>query len=296
MTAQLNITVFVIPEGNSDAAREIGVENVTALFTPDQSFLATQVPLLGTLEIMNLDIPEDDLIDGVNPDYTRLTTVLNAANDNTFVIYIRSTTVSVVPPNELVKLIYDLAVAQLNSSEGDKENFDAMYLAKWADRCDQFRSLDTSAINAGVNLIETVRPHGIQSVFFSPSGAAKILALLDEPVDYPVSVLLTHLIANKNIRALSTTPPVMNFDSAAAITAADYIKTHECTDIPVDTGVDTPQGSNMSIAVFIFILLIVIGIFYFLITMVSRSESSNHSPHKVFDSTAPESFLNIGGE
>lgn len=277
--AKFKVKILIVPDGDTDQS----LVPVATLFTPDLNTdpqFWQKVPNLISIEIVTPDIPECEFHDKINHDYVRLMTLLNLADSNTFVIYVRSTTVSLVPPNNLIKLIYDLCNGYMNSSPQDKQKFDVMYLAKWVDRCDQYTVVGT-AFNNSVNLVETIRPNGLQSVLFSPSGAHKIKTALPEPITYPVSLALTHLIADGTLYALSTTPSAMNYNITDATRSVDYVKSHECADPPNDKGKPTPQGSNMSLFVFIIILIIVIAIFYFLITMVSKPKNNYPAPESI---------------
>jgi len=284
--AKFKVKILIVPDGDVDQS----LVPVATLFTPDlhtDPLFWSKVPNLISIEIVTPDIPESEFENKTNPDYVRLMTLLNLSDSNTFVIYVRSTTVSLVPPNNLIKLIYDLCNGYMNSLPQDKQKFDLMYLAKWVDRCDQYTIVGT-AFNNSVNLVETIRPNGLQSVLFSPSGANKIKTSLPEPISYPVSLALTHLIADGSLYALTTTPSAMNYNVTDATKPSDYVKSHECADPPNDKGKPTPQGSNMSLFVFIIIFIIVVAILYFLVTMVSGPKNNYPAPESI------QHHINVG--
>jgi hypothetical protein len=289
---KFKIKILIIPDGNSSLEESEIIQPVKKLFTPDLTAMPNFwecVPNLEDIDFVcqsndnssqiknnseKVEKDKDKNKDKINLDYIRLMSLLELSNDNTFVIYVRSTTVSLVPSNNILKLIYDLCDCYINSS--DKEKFDLIYLAKWADRCDQYTIIGT-AFDNNTNIVETVRPHGLQSVLFSPAGASKIKAALCEPISYPMSLALTQMIANNNLYALTTSPSIMNYNIFEATKNNDYMKTYECVEPPNDCGKPMSQGSNLSLFIFIIILIIVIIIFYFLIVMLNRVPSSVQS-------------------
>jgi hypothetical protein len=292
------VKIAIVPDGANESTHQQGITTVTELFTPDleanPNFL-NEMPKLDGMEIVTLSSPR---VKNVNHDYSRLMELLKLANCQTFLIYIRSTTVSTVKPNNLIKLIYDLCVSYLDSVSGEESysdsdsdsssdsgsdagdrngnNFDLMYLAKWSDRCDQFK-ITGSVFNTGVNLVETVRPNGLQAVLISPGGATVIRRLLSRPVDYPVSLALTQLIGAGKLQAITTTPSMMNYDVTAAASVSDYTKSHECAEPPAVKGCKTPEGSNLSLFIFILMVLIVVAVFYFLVAVIRVPGTDNRN-------------------
>lgn len=291
--ASFSVKIAIVQDENKISAPDQGLDTVSSLFTPDlqqNPYMMEQMPNLINLEIINLDMPNSEFSEKINHDYTRLMALLETSTSDTFLIYVRSTTVSAVPANNLIKLIYDLCLGWMESSVDDKEHFDIFYLAKWADRCDQYKIIGT-AFNNSVNLVETVNAHGLQSVLISPSGASKIRGSLSKPIAYPVSMALTQLISTDILYALTTTPSVMSFDTASATSSADYVKSHECADIPRGAERPTPQGSNLSLFIFIIIFLIVVAIFYFLVLAVTGP--GHGKPPEMIVST-PRQIFNVG--
>jgi hypothetical protein len=296
------VKIAIVPDGANESTHQQGIATVTEMFTPDleanPNFL-NEMPRLDGMEMVTLSAPR---VKNVNHDYSRLMELVKLSNCQTFLIYIRSTTVSTVKPNNLIKLIYDLCTSYLDSvpaeesySDSDSEsssdsgsdsgsdsengfgnNFDLMYLAKWSDRCDQFK-ITGSVFNAGVNLVETVRPNGLQAVLISPGGAIAIRHLLARPVDYPVSLALTQLIGSGKLQAITTTPSMMNYDVTAAAAVSDYTKSHECAEPPAIKGCKTPEGSNLSLFIFILMVLIVVAVFYFLVVVVRVPGTDNRN-------------------
>ncbi len=285
--SKFKLKILIVPDGESTQPEEDIIQPVMNYFTPDlvcNPDFWEQVPNLENIEFITQEIPDCK----ENLDYIRLMSLLNLVDETTFAIYVRSTTISLVSSNKILKLIYDLCNAYLNSSES-KSRFDLMYLAKWADRCDQYTILGSVFDN--INLVENVRPYGLQSVLFSPCGAQKIKELLCDPITHPVSLAISQLITGGKLYSLTTSPSIMNYNVLEATKNYDYIKTHECADPPSDNGKPTHQGSNLSLFVFIIIVIVVVVIFYFLIVMVgkTRNECTPYYPPSL-----PEHRLIIG--
>lgn len=272
---KFSVKVAIIPSKPAplDAAEEIQIANLTALFTRNSLLPESQTPNLDTFVIEPLVVSADEVKEGDTYDHVALMKLLGQVPDEkTFVLFVKTTTVSTVEPNGLVKLVYDLCEGYLNSAATEKAHFDVMYLAKWADRCDLQRPLGT-VFNKTVNLVETSEPHGLQAIVISPAGANKLKAKLDKPFSFPVSFALTRLVSQGELSALATTPNVMNFGSQFATSSSDYLKTMECAIPPSNNGKPTPKSSDLSLFIFVAIFLVVIGIFYFIVTMVSTTPS-----------------------
>ncbi len=270
--AKFIIKILIVPDGDIYTSPD----RVTKLFTPDlkkDPHFWRKVPNLNGIEFVAPNIPDSEFCDSINHDYVRLMKLLELSDCETFVIYIRSTTTTILESNDLILNIYNLIEKYNNSNEDCKSKFDLFYLTKWVDRCDQYTVVGKLE-NSNVDVVETVRPNGLQAILFSPSGAERIKNSLAEPINYAVSLALTQLIADGTLLALTTPVSLMSYDVSAATKEIDYVKSHECANLPCDKGKPTSQGSNMSLFVFIVILIIVIAIFYFLITMVSKPKEN----------------------
>ena len=270
-----SVKIAIVPSKFSplDPAEETQIRNLVSLFTHNQTLAKSLIPNMDNIEVKPFLVPADRLKPGDTYDHLTLMTLLADVNDSkTFVVYVKSSTVSTLDANSLVKLIYDLCDNYMKSASGDKSHFDVMYLAKHADRCDLFNPI-SNVFNNTVNLVETSAPQGLQSLLISPDGAHKIKSKLEKPLNYPVSLALTQLVGKNYLKALTTTPNVMSFGSQFAVTSSDYIKTHECETPSNENGKPTPKSSNMSLFIFIVIFLVVIAIFYFLVTMASSAKA-----------------------
>ena len=244
------------------------IENLTSLFKHNDMLPPNLIPNMTSVDIGVVNIPADKIKAGDSYDRVALMGLIDENQDGkTFVIFVKSTTVSVLDSNGLIKMIYDLCDGYMKSTPEEKTHFDLMYLAKWADRCDLFKPV-ANVFNPTATLVETSSPQGLQAVLISPEGLAKLKLKLSQPIDYPVSVLLSHLVNKGKLKALTTTPNVMEFGSQYATNSSDYMKSKECSEPPSDNGKPTPKGSNLSLFVFIIIFLVVVAVFYFLVTMV----------------------------
>lgn len=243
------------------------IENLTSLFKHNEMLPPNLIPNMTSVDISVVDIPADKIKSGDSYDRLALMGLVDEnKDDRTFVIFVKSTTVSVLDSNSLIKMIYDLCDGYMKSSTDEKTHFDLMYLAKWADRCDLFKPV-ANVFNPTATLVETSSPQGLQAILISPMGLLKLKTKLSQPIDYPVSVLLSHLVNKGKLKALTTTPNVMEFGSQYATNSLDYLKSKECADPPSDNGKPTPKSSNLSLFVFVIIFLVVIAIFYFLVTI-----------------------------
>jgi hypothetical protein len=275
-----SVKIAIVPSKFAplDPAEETQIKNLVSLFTHNQMLPKNIIPNLDSIEVKPYLVSADKLKQGDTYDHLTLMTLLEDVGDSkTFVVYVKSTTVSTLDANSLIKLIYDLCDGYMKSANDDKSHFDVMYLAKWADRCDLFNPV-SNVFNSTVNLVETSAPQGLQAVLISPSGSTKIKSKLDKVLNYPVSLALTQLIGKNYLKALTTTPNVMSFGSQYATTAGDYVKTHECDDPPSENGKPTPKNSNLSLFIFVIIFLVVVAVFYFLVTMVSGNKTVTMVP------------------
>jgi hypothetical protein len=265
-----SVKVAVIPSKFAPLSpgEQTQIQNLISLFTHNAMLPQNLIPNLASIEVGAIQLPADSLKEGDTYDHLALMSLLGEVKDNTtFVVFVKSTTVSVLDSNSLIKMIYDLCDNYMKSAAGDKAHFDLMYLAKWADRCDLFKPI-ANVFNSTATLVETSAPQGLQAILISPDGATKLKTKLDKPCNYPVSLALTQMVTKGHLKALTTTPNVMEFGAQYATSSADYIKTHECTNPPTDNGKPTPKSSNLSLFVFVIIFLVVVAVFYFLVTMV----------------------------
>ena len=260
---KFKIQILIIP----DSEISFSVDTIKNYFKYDLVF-----PNLISIEFVDLQVNESEIKDLVNKDYVRLTNFLKTLDNETFGLYLKSTTITTLSPNDLVSVIYNLCNKYLN----EKNKFDVFYLCKWADRCDQYTVLD-SLLNDKYKLVESFRPFGLQSILFSPDGASKICESFKEPISYPMSLGLSQMINNHNLHALTTFPNLMQYNVLDATKDSDYTKSHECADPPNSCGKPTHQGSNLSLFIFIIILIIVIIIFYFLIKMIGQTRDNYYS-------------------
>jgi hypothetical protein len=281
MVKEFRLKICIAKEGISDESKKNGVRNVKKMFKPSSKLLSE----LEALKDIKFEVSDIDHQSDIDHDYIRLKehTKNISSEDETFIIYCKSTTISSVSADEIIKTIYYLYTRYNNSEE---EKFDSFYLCKWADRCDQFTNIEE--LDNGTKLVETTKPHGLQCVLFSPSGIKKIKDLLKKPCNIPFSMILTNLITHGKMKALACTPNIANFDVTAATNSNDYIKSHECTTIPTETHRSNRRGSNMSLFVFIVIATVVMLVFYFMCKFI-------YKPINFDTSYTPPDYL-IAGE
>jgi len=263
---KFKLQILIVP----DSEISFSIDSIKNFFKYDSIF-----PNLISINFVDLEKIEIENKDIINKDYFKLTKFLKKSDETTFSLYLRSTTITTLCPNDLVSVIYNLCDKYVNFCN-EQNKFDVFYLCKWADRCDQFMVLD-SLLNDKYKLVETFRPFGLQSVLFSPSGASKICEAFSESITYPMSLGISQMINSHKLYALTTFPNLMNYNVLEAIKDSDYTKTHECADPPNACGKPTPQGSNLSLFIFIIILIIVIAIFYFLIKMIGQTRDNYYS-------------------
>lgn len=264
-----SVKVAIVPSKPSPLSEEEQkrVDNLISLFTHNEMLPQNLIPNMTSIEVGVLQISPDSVKKGDTYDRVALMSLVSEQKDNTFLIFVKSTTVSVLSSNSLIKMIYDLCDEYMKSASGDKAHFDLMYLAKWSDRCDLFKPV-ANVFNSTATLVETSSPQGLQSIIISPEGGTKLKAKLTEPRDYPVSMTLSHLVNKGQLKALTTTPNVMEFGAQYSTSPSDYMKSKECVEPPTGNDKPSPKSSNLSLFVFVIIFLVVIAVFYFLVTMV----------------------------
>ena len=266
MGKDFKIICCIAKEGISNETKKIGVRNVKRMFKPSNELLSK----LAGLKNITFYVSDIGYQENIDHDYTRLKEYTKdiSSDDETFMIYCKSTTVSSLSADEICQTLYDICTRYNDSEEEEEEKFDIFYLCKWADRCDQFTNIEE--LYNGTKLVQTTKPHGLQCVLISPSGIKKIKDLVKKPCNIPFSMIITNLITHGKMKALACTPNIASFDVTAATNSNDYIKSHECTTIPTETHRSNRRGSNMSLFIFIVIVAVVMLVFYFMCKFIYK--------------------------
>ena len=132
------------------------IHNLISLFTHNEMLPQNLIPNMTSIEVGTMQISPDSVKHGDTYDRLALMSLIGEAKDDkTFLVFVKSTTVSVLDSNALIKMIYDLCDGYMKTATGDKSHFDLMYLAKWADRCDLFKPV-ANVFNATATLVERV--------------------------------------------------------------------------------------------------------------------------------------------
>lgn len=150
--------------------------------------------------------------------------------------------------------------------------WDIAYLADWLDRCDLFKPIykknnccnDEEKKDGKIEgeWVQTFSPRGLQALLWSERGRDIILGkeCMKNGKTFPTvtpsfSSQLTFNIQNKNLRAITLSPPFFYFDiTSCKLTRADLLKTCQCK-IP-----DPPPQPVTIIPYLIFISVVVLVI------------------------------------
>ena len=219
------------------------------------------------------------------------------ADCKAFTIVCKETSISSSSSQQIFKLIEDAIT--LHKSEA-KRRFDILWLADWLDRCDQFTNIQQIG-SRGAFIADTVSPHGIQCLMFSPEGREKYFKM--EPVKAGTitlsgvlnrrTVLRTNADceSEKNIRFISRViePCPVTFDVRRAKSDIEYAKCSACVDPP---GPVKPNKTGSDIGFFIFIVIGAV-IITAIIILVKFGNSMSNKLAAAQSSSAYQS-LNVG--
>ena len=155
---------------------------------------------------------------------------------NSYVIIAKDTSVSSGSANRIASIVS----AAINANNKRKHPWDIFYLCNWEDRCDLYNEKQPITDMTTV-LVDSLSPHGLQAVMFSPHGRDKVLGrkqlangstfpILQDNT-YSAASLdegLNNAVKNKHLTAISAVPNVVEYDVTAARGDDDYRKLNRC--------------------------------------------------------------------
>jgi hypothetical protein len=289
---KFNIVIAILPTGLCKISTNLSVEKTKQMLKPSNELLSS-MPCLDKFSHKIIKVR-----DGKSKDKKALLETLKNSDEKTFVIHIRSNLVTYTDPDVIIKFLYDLCKQYMESKSGDDMHFDLFYLTKWEDRCDRFEQIG-NALTGVSNLVKTTRPHGLDAVLITPSGCEKIKQVINSIHGFPPSLLITNLITDGKIYAITTTPSILHYDVNTIVDPIDYVKTHECAHIPIHKQGKSSRGSNLSIFMFVIILLTVLFVFYFIVKYIYKENTNNtdfpgHPYGNLSNESIPRKHINVG--
>lgn len=206
-----------------------------------------------------------------DPDYAMVVDALRRADKNSYTIICKDTAISALKSETILRTI-DQTICMNKSVRP----FDLFYLAKWLDRCDLY-SDPVQVGGRGLKVVNTVSPHGILTLMFTPQGRHKFLEVFNpetHPItDRPLGRVLNSRIGDhqdgsadaylERFIAITATPNIVNFDINARHSDRELVKSAECREIPESLPAASCSSggttrTNMSLFWFIILVIVII--------------------------------------
>ena len=253
MTQRCNLKVYISTNSNiHNHHYTASVKTAQAIFNGMSTFFNISI------KVFNPSCNEK-----LNQDYVMLYDALKDSDCTSFTIVCKDTSVSTTTATALLASLELIVKDYIHDAEQrSRKRFDILWLAKWLDQCEkQYNRRHNNG--RGMYVTNTIGPHGVQCLMFSPQGRDLFLDL--EPITKDIS-LSNYLNRNcqDKIKAITFQPCPIKFDITYADKPIDYVKLCECTDLPNSIKPDKP-GTDVNFFVFIIIGLVIVMIIYLLI-------------------------------
>ena len=269
------------------------VDSAISIFIGDSSFFD-----------VDINVYKPDPCDDLDLDYQIVKEALEMSaefKDESYTIICKDTSIATASSQQILNLIE--SVVKMNQDHCDKD-FDILWLADWLDRCDLFTNIQKIG-GRGAYVADTVSPHGIQCLLFSPKGREKFLMM--EPVKSGAITLSgtlnrrtvlrnnsesSHECTPRNVKFKSRViqPCPVSFDSSRAKSDVEYAKCSACADPP---GPVKPNKTGSDIGFFIFIVIGIVIIAAIAILIKFGNNISDRLSRNVVSAYTSQSTSNV---
>lgn len=165
-------------------------------------------------------------------------------------------------PSEPCLLIQDTSVTNLTQSElvtaiqrSLVVTTDMIFLCKWTDMCQILKPVNQERICSS-SLMWTINPTSIQAVIYTPGARDYMInAIISSTVD--ISNLINNQLASHQMKAITYTPNIIDFDITLVTENSDFLKLNEC--MPVNY-VSSPGSNTATLIIFLIVMAVTIAV------------------------------------